>query len=703
MTVSTSISTANYTANGSTTTFAYPFKIFANSDLVVSLRNTATSVETVQVLNSAYTVTGAGNNAGGNVVFGTAPASGNTVLIRRELPLTQETDFVPNDPFPAAAHENALDKLTMLLQQTGVAADRAIVFPASEVGLGLTNVLPSVSDRRLKLIQFANDGSVDVIAPADLSNAIIGANYVFDAFTGSGATTIYTLSAGPGSTNNTAVYIDGVYQSKNNYSVSGSTLTFSTAPPLNSAIEIVIGDAISAGAATAASAVSYSQGGTGSVSRNVQSRLRDYVSVKDFGAVGDGVTDDTAAIQAALDYADTGSNQSSVVTVFIPAGTYIHTGITIAGGVNVMGDGRTSTTLFLKNSTNPVQSVKLESSRASISKVTIDGNRSNNSSGIGLNADNSVAAGNSAFCYIEDLDIQNTAGTGCIVTNGNMAHLKNVSITRCTTGLIAERCTQLTMTNVDIAKFTVAGFVMQGSPAQNVVVWNGGFMETTVDTPTAGAPFIHLKSMRSTDALYIAGLWCNGHFTDSAFDTTGLKIEDPLYVDNVTIDGTVFYNVKTAGTYVGVANTEIGLVDARGISTVGGGGSFTRQMGVLTQASYNFDFFTNEKSLTVSGTTNEFIVPTGSPIEIQEMSMLVTEAFAGTGNGALNFGVNGSGTAFGSGLVLTNPTTLNTVVDFTSSLTSKKSSLSFDKITFAAATPLATTGKARFKVRGIVY
>jgi hypothetical protein len=79
MTVSTSTSIANYTANGSTTTFAYPFKIFADSDLVVILRNTATGVGTVQVLNSAYTVTGAGNVAGGNVVFGTAPAAGNTV------------------------------------------------------------------------------------------------------------------------------------------------------------------------------------------------------------------------------------------------------------------------------------------------------------------------------------------------------------------------------------------------------------------------------------------------------------------------------------------------------------------------------------------------------------------------------------------------------------------------------------------------
>jgi hypothetical protein len=147
MTVSTSTSTANYTANGSTTTFAYPFKIFADSDLVVILRNTATGVETVQVLNSAYTVTGAGSDAGGNVVFGTAPATGNTVFIRRSLPLTQETNFVPNDPFPAEAHEDALDKLTMLVQQINVSGvENSIRVPSSEAGI--TNTLLPISSQR---------------------------------------------------------------------------------------------------------------------------------------------------------------------------------------------------------------------------------------------------------------------------------------------------------------------------------------------------------------------------------------------------------------------------------------------------------------------------------------------------------------------------------------------------------------------------
>ena len=64
-----------------------------------------------------------------------------------------------------------------------------------------------------------------------------GSNLVSDTMTGDGSDTTLALSNNPLNENNTQVYIDGVYQNKNTYSVSGTTLTFSTAPPSGSAVE----------------------------------------------------------------------------------------------------------------------------------------------------------------------------------------------------------------------------------------------------------------------------------------------------------------------------------------------------------------------------------------------------------------------------------------------------------------------------------
>ena len=66
-------------------------------------------------------------------------------------------------------------------------------------------------------------------------------------FSGNGSTTAFTLSADPSTENNTQVYIDGVYQEKGTYAVSGTTLTFSTAPPNGTSIEVMAFSASSVG------------------------------------------------------------------------------------------------------------------------------------------------------------------------------------------------------------------------------------------------------------------------------------------------------------------------------------------------------------------------------------------------------------------------------------------------------------------------
>jgi len=60
-----------------------------------------------------------------------------------------------------------------------------------------------------------------------------------DNFTGDGTTVAFTLSTSVANENVISVYINGVYQNKNTFSVSGTTLTFSEAPPLTSLIEIL--------------------------------------------------------------------------------------------------------------------------------------------------------------------------------------------------------------------------------------------------------------------------------------------------------------------------------------------------------------------------------------------------------------------------------------------------------------------------------
>jgi hypothetical protein len=57
-------------------------------------------------------------------------------------------------------------------------------------------------------------------------------------FTGDGVTVAFTMPSAPVSENATNVYINGVYQQKNTYSIAGAVLTFSQAPPATSSIEV---------------------------------------------------------------------------------------------------------------------------------------------------------------------------------------------------------------------------------------------------------------------------------------------------------------------------------------------------------------------------------------------------------------------------------------------------------------------------------
>jgi len=85
----------------------------------------------------------------------------------------------------------------------------------------------------------ANNVSVELIHIVAVSGIIARDN-----FTGNGSTTAYVLTMSISNENATQVYLDGVYQSKDSYSTSGSTLTFSTAPPNGTVIEVIHMEAV---------------------------------------------------------------------------------------------------------------------------------------------------------------------------------------------------------------------------------------------------------------------------------------------------------------------------------------------------------------------------------------------------------------------------------------------------------------------------
>jgi hypothetical protein len=109
-------------------------------------------------------------------------------------------------------------------------------------------------------------------------------------------------------------------------------------------------------ASTGAALVGFRQSGTGATARTAQDKLRERVSVKDFGAVGDGTTDDTAAIQAAL---------TAAANVYFPAGTYLTSSTLVVntGSQTLTGDGGHATKSVIKggHTSGPILQVKQRS------------------------------------------------------------------------------------------------------------------------------------------------------------------------------------------------------------------------------------------------------------------------------------------------------------------------------------------------------
>ena len=159
-------------------------------------------------------------------------------------------------------------------------------------------------------------------------------------------------------------------------------------------------------AATDATNVTYTATGTGAVGRTVQSRLTEILSVKDFGAVGDGTTDDTTALQNTINAAELVNG-----SVYLPSGTYkITAGLVVDQTIRIYGE--TTEGSIISNETNDVVAITIDSASRYADRCVLENFRINHKAA----SKYAIVIGDAPFAYLQNIRIEcSLAGFGGVL------------------------------------------------------------------------------------------------------------------------------------------------------------------------------------------------------------------------------------------------------------------------------------------------
>lgn len=176
-----------FVGNGSATAFPFTFKVFAASDIVAVTANLASGAETTLTLNSDYTVTlnaDQDSNPGGTVTTSAALATGFTLIVSSDIEELQETELTNLGGFYPEVITDALDKLTILVQQLQEQMGRCLKFAITDPVLDTE--LAIATAREGMFLAFDSSGApivipiVSAIVPNGTNVVAFSATPVFD-------------------------------------------------------------------------------------------------------------------------------------------------------------------------------------------------------------------------------------------------------------------------------------------------------------------------------------------------------------------------------------------------------------------------------------------------------------------------------------------------------------------------------------------
>jgi hypothetical protein len=295
-------SITRHTGNGTADTFDYEFKITDQTELLVTITDT-NGVATVQALTTDYTVSGVGDNDGGSITLvAGALTTGYTITLEDNVQASQLTPYGNQSAFFGSNHENSFDKATRLVKRALDDAGNALHLRASVSGVSTEIPDPEA----LNLLRWnAAATSMENVSAGDIGSTLATSNWVVERFVDgtdytAGTTTQLTLTQSPAVIQNTWVFFDGAVHHQSEYSLAGQTITFDVAIPIGTSVVEVRQNEALPQSSVDANSVLYNATGAGSVQRTGQNKFDEAVSVRDFGAIGDGVADDSSAFTAAF-------------------------------------------------------------------------------------------------------------------------------------------------------------------------------------------------------------------------------------------------------------------------------------------------------------------------------------------------------------------------------------------------------------------